>query len=116
MTILKYNLIDPAIDKHKPYYDIKNKVFRFQVNQQYNYFAQAYQINPVNNIKEYLLLLGKNKFDDSCKKCITNQYGKCNVHLTGEFLVFVKNECKERGNIIVEYMESDEDYDVYLVR
>lgn len=115
MTILKYNILDPAIDKHKPYYDEKSKTFKFHSQQRYNYFLQAYQINPTNNLKEYLLLLGKDKFDEGCRKCNTNQYGQCSVKLTGEFEKYVVTECKERGNIEVEYLSTEEGYNVYLV-
>ena len=73
MIIIKYNIIDPAVDKQKPY-------------------------------------------DESCKKCQTNQYGKCSVPITGEFKDYVLEECKERGNIIVEYSESEEGYDSFNVR
>ena len=104
--ILKYNLINPAIDKKKPYYDDKTKTLKFQVKSNYRYFIQATQINEVTHIKEYFLLLGTEKFDDACKKCQTNQYGKCSVSLSGEFKEFV----------IVEYTESDEGYDAYNVR
>lgn len=116
MTIVKYNVIDPAIDKHKPYYDVKKKLFIFPVKQRYSYFVQAYQINSVTNIKEYLLLLGKEKFDESCRRCQVNQYGKCNMRITDEFLEYVKGECAERGNIEIEYLESENNYDVYIVR
>lgn len=114
--ILKYNLINPAIDKKKPYYDEKTKTLKFQVKSNYRYFIQATQINQTTHIKEYFLLLGTEKFDDACKKCQTNQYGKCSVPLSDEFKEFVIEECKERGNIIVEYTESDEGYDAYNVR
>ena len=111
--ILKYNLINPAIDKKKPYYDEKTRTLKFQVKSNYRYFIQATQINEVTHVKEYFLLLGTEKFDDACKKCQTNQ---CSVSLSGEFKEFVISECKERGNIIVEYTESDEGYDAYNVR
>ena len=114
--ILKYNLINLAIDKKNPNDKTKTKTLKFQVKSNYRYFIQATQINETTHIKEYFLLLGTEKFDDACKKCQTNQYGKCSVPLTNEFKEFVIEECKERGNIIVEYVESDEGYDAYSVR
>lgn len=116
MIIIKYNIIDPAVDKQKPYYDVKTKTFKFPVKRQYRYFVQACQVNSVTHVKEYFLLLGIEKFDESCKKCQTNQYGKCSVPITGEFKDYVIEECKERGNIIVEYSESEEGYDSFNVR
>ena len=115
-VILKYNLINPAIDKKKPHYDEKTKTLNFPVKSNYRYFVQASQIDSVTHIKEYFLLLGTEKFDDACKKCQTNQYGRCSVHLSDEFKEYVIQECKERGNIIVEYTESEDTYDVYNVK
>lgn len=115
MTILKYNLIDPAVNKTKPYYNFQTDTFVFPIKHKYNWFVQAYDINEVTRRKEYFLLLGKEKFDDGCRRCDCDGYGKCRVHLTDEFKEFVISECKSRGNIIVEYSESDEGYDAYNV-
>lgn len=115
-VLLKFNIINPAVDKKKPYYDEKHNILIFPVKSRYNYFIQACQISPITHIKEYFLLLGAEKFDDACRKCQTNQYGKCSVRLSDEFKEYVLEECKERGNIIVEYSESENNYDIYSVK
>ena len=115
MPIVKYTVLNPLQDNKKPYYDIKRKQFIFPVKENYKWFLEAAQFNVVKNDNDYFILIGTNKFDDNCKKCEVDMYGKCKLRLIGELKEYVIEECNSRGNIKVEYIESTDDYDVFSI-
>lgn len=115
MTITKYNVLNPSINRKQPYYDVNKELFLFPVKSKYRYFVEASRFNREKNINEYYLLLGSVKFDDNCRLCEVNEYGKCKVKLKGEIKEYVMNECSERGNIECNYIETEDDYDVFRV-
>lgn len=116
MVITKYNVVNPISNKKKPYYDFAKDYFIFPANTNYRYFVEASLFNKEKGYDEYYLLLSKEKFDENCRKCEVNQYGKCKMKLVGEIKEFVKKECLERGNVNLEYIESIDLYDVYSIR
>lgn len=114
--IVKYKILNPLIDHKKPYYDIKRNQLVIPVKTNYTYFLEASQYNPEKGIDEYFILLGKTKFDDSCRQCETNMYGKCKVRVLGELKKYILEQLEDRGNLEVEYVESGEYYDVYSIQ
>lgn len=115
MNIVKYKILNPVIDRNKPYYDYKINKLIIPIKQPYNYFIEAAQYNPEKGFNDYFLLLGKTKFDTNCRKCETNMYGKCKINITGEIKDYVLNQIKEKGNIDIEYIESGDYYDVFYI-
>lgn len=115
MSIAKYKILNPLIDHKKPYYDFKRKKFIFPVDIGYKYFLEAAQYNPDKGYNEYFILLGTDKFDDNCRTCEVNMYGKCKLNIIGELKDYIIEQSKDRGNLKVEYVESGEDFDVFSV-
>lgn len=113
--IYKYNILNPLINNKEPYYDFEKDNLIIPVSKRYKYFVEAYTFDNETNNNNYYLLLGINKFDNNCRICDTNMYAKCKIKLKGEIKDFVKRECKDRGNIIIKFVESTDDYDVYMI-
>lgn len=111
--LVKYNLLNTAIDKSKPRYDFKHKVLILPLKYPYRYFIEASLTN--NNSIEYYILLSKDKFDNNCKLCKTNQYGQVQINIKGEMLNYVVNEINNRGSIDTYYVESGDNYDCFRI-
>ena len=115
MPIAKYKILNPLIDHKKPYYDTKRRKFIFPVKVGYKYFLEAAQYNPDKGYNEYFILLGTDKFDDNCRTCEVDMYGKCKLNIIGELKDYIIEQSEDRGNLQVEYVESGEDYDVFTI-
>lgn len=115
MPIAKYKILNPLIDHKKPYYDFKRKKFIFPVKVGYKYFLEAAQYNPDKGYNEYFILLGTDKFDDNCRTCEVDMYGKCKLNIIGELKDYIIEQSKDRGNLKIEYVESGEDFDVFSI-
>lgn len=115
MNVVKYNIINPLSNKKLPYYDFKTDNFIFPLKGNYKWFVEAANFNKEKGYNEYYILLGKDKFDDNCRRCEVTQYGKCKVKLLGEIREYVISECINRGNITVYYIETCDNYDVFSV-
>ena len=115
MTITKYNIINHLSSTKKPYYDLKKNLFIFPVKQNYKWFVEAANFNKEKGCNEYYILLGTDKFDDDCRRCEVNQYGKCKVKLLGDIRDYVVSECVDRGNLTCDYVESCDNYDVFRI-
>lgn len=115
MPIVKYKILNPLVNHKKPYYDYKRNKFIFQVKSNYKYFLEAAQFNPEKGYNEYYILIGTEKFDDSCRTCEVDMYGKCKLNVIGELKDYIIDQTKDRGNINVEYVESCDGYDVFSV-
>ena len=113
--IAKYNIINPISNRKKPYYDFKLNYFIFPVKRKYKYFVEAANYDSQRGITQYYLILSDIAFDDNCRVCETNMYNKCKVKLLGEIKDYVINECKDRGNIIVDYVETIDNADVFRI-
>lgn len=112
--LVSFEILNPISDKNKPYFDNKNNIFVIPLKIGYTYYVETKLIEE-NGITNYYLLLGFTKFNNNARRCNVDNYGRCKIRIGGEFKDFVINECKERGNINVTYIESKEDYDIYLV-
>lgn len=116
MGIFKYQIINPAKDTKKPYYDDKKGILYItDIKTPYRYFVEAITANKEEGGNNYYIILGRNKFDNSCRICHTDGYGRCQVKVKGEIKDFIVNETNERGNININYIESTDDYDVFEV-
>ncbi len=114
MTIVKYEIINPVSSNRKPFYDFKKNILMFPTNKKYRYYVET-ALNSEQRGREYFILLGNDKFDVNCRLCNVDQYGRCKVNIRGELKQFIINETKHRGNIEIDYVESYDNYDVFVV-
>lgn len=115
MDIINFDIVSPIVNKHKPFYfnNRQSLVCRFQ--QRYDYYVECSRFDPDKQCYHYYLLLYKDKLNDNCRKINNDNYGRSIIMLHNDMNNYVKSECKIRGNINVEYLESTEEYDVYSV-
>lgn len=114
MGIIKYEVINPVIDSNKAFYDTKKQLLFIPVKTNYRYYVECALNNEFGG-RDYYILLSRNKFDDNCRLCKTDQYGRCQIKLRGEIQSYVEEETKYRGNIEVEYVESEDNYDIFNI-
>lgn len=115
MSISKYQILNPLTDRKKPYYDNVRNQLVIPVKRKYKYYIEAAQYNYITTSKDYFILLGVEKFDDNCKRCEVDGYGKCRISIKGEIKEYIIDTIKDLGNITVEYQETDGLYDVFNV-
>ncbi len=113
--IYKYELIDPVVDKKYPRMDSKGYFIVPDIKKIYNYYIEVKRYNTNNICYEYFLLLGIEKFDSQCRKCRVDDYGRLKVKLHKELAEFVSTETTYRGNVKFEYIESEENYDIWQI-
>lgn len=114
--IYKYEVINPITNKQKPFLN-KNKILVIpKPNRKYKYFVEAIFQKPNGGEKNYVLLLGINKFDEQCKKCSIDDYNRLKIRVGGELLKYLIDENNAHGNINIEYLESEDTYDVYEIK
>lgn len=115
MNVTKYNIINPKTDKTLPYYT-KDKYLIIPVpNKVYNYFLECTTYNIEEDRNEYFLLLGKEEFDENCRKCQTDGYGRVKIKPKGEFQEYIEKWSRDTRNIVIAYVESEGQYDVYKI-
>ena len=114
--ITKYDILNPITDKKSPFYNKQKGLFYFPTVTGYKYFLECSKINPLNNDIEFYILLGKTKFDPNCKSCHLDNYGRCQLKISGKIKEFVLNELEYRGNFIMEYVETEDGYDVFELK
>jgi len=114
MGLFKYTAINPTKDNKLPFFDERKGIFYVPLKSSYRFYIEASQFTKDNGI-EYYILLSKTKFDNNCRLCHTDGYGRVQIKVKGDLLNYIINESKERGNITVDYVESSDYYDVYRV-
>lgn len=115
MGIFKYEIINPTTDNKRPFFMEKNGLFYVPVKKNYNYYVECAITNQDTCEREYFLMLGTEKFDANCRKCNTDNYGRVQIKIRGEIKDYILREMKDRGNVDVEYLESEDAYDVYTI-
>ena len=68
---------------------------------------------PIIFNREYFILISNKKFDDNCRKCFVDSYGRCRIKPSGELKDYITTQTINRDNIDIEYIESTSEYDVY---
>lgn len=111
--ITKFNVLNPITDKRSPFYNQKKGLFYFHTKTNYKYYLECSSINEKNNDIEFYILLSTEKFDINCKQCHVDNYGRCQIKPAGKVKEYILDQVKERGNFIMEYMESEDNYDIY---
>lgn len=115
MSVYKYEIINPKINKKKPFLDGRGFFIVPNINKVYRYYIEASKYNPNTGDTDYYLLLSPIEFDERCKTCRVDDYGRLKVFLTGDIKDYITKETKNRGNIKFEYIETIDNYDVFMI-
>lgn len=113
--LYKYEILNPVIDTKKPHVDTHGVFIIPKIRRNYKYFIEAISRDPNTQEKSFVLIFSLTKFCEQCKRCRVDNYGRLKVPIAGDLREYVVQECKSRGNVQVEYVESEEVYDVYSV-
>lgn len=114
--IYKYEVIAPVTNKQRPHFDKRSLFIVPIIKKNYKYYIECARYNPNTFSREYFLLLSEEKFDNNCRKCRVDNYGRLKLILHGECKCYAIDEIAARGNIDVEYLETEDVYDIYLLR
>ena len=115
MDIYQFQILNPIIDKKKPHIDKYGVFIIPKIMKYYNYFLECCRFNNNIGFKEYFILLGYTKFNVHAKKCHVDNYGRLKLNVAGDIKDYITNEVTDRGNINVEYLSSETDYDIYKI-
>lgn len=113
--IFTYEILNPVSDTKKPFLNRDGFFIVPMKGARYRYYIEA-ALNTNNGDRNYYLLLSNTKFDNNCRICNVDNYGRLKLKLRGEFKDFINDEIKYRGNVDVEYVESFDGFDVFEVR
>lgn len=112
---IRFDIINPVTNSKKPHYDTNKDLFLFPVDTKYRYYIEVRNIDENTGEYRYYLLLGRIKFSEHCRLCEVNMYGMCKIHPRGEFKEYVVQECVERGNVDMNKVDANSDYDIWLI-
>lgn len=115
MSIFSYEIINPPTDRKKPFLDERGFFIIPNIRKRYCYYIECARNNTNTLCREYFILLSTVKFNESCRKCRVDDYGRLKLKLHGELNDYVVREMPSRGNIKFEYLESENEYDIYLI-
>lgn len=115
--IAKYQVINPIPIRTKPYFNHRRQLVIPNINPlQYKWYLEVARDNTITNDREYFLLFSTIKFDYNCCKVFKDFGGRSVIIPHGEFADYLNKEISVRANVDVEYLESEGDYDVYIVK
>ena len=95
--ITKYDIINPITDKKSPFYNQKKGLFYFSTSSNYKYYLECSRLNENTSDIEFYILLSEVKFNNICKQCHVDNYGRCQIRPAGKL-----KEYKEILSYIVE--------------
>lgn len=113
--ILQYEVISPKVIKSLPHYNKRREFIIPNIHRNYKYYLEASRYNTITLEKEYYFLFSVNKFDEHCRRCRVDDFGNLHLFTHGEINNYIRNECRERGNVKVDYLNTEDTYDVYII-
>lgn len=115
--ITKFEVINPLPIRTKPHLNRRGELVIPNIaTLKYNWYLEVARDNVVTGDREYYILFGTTKFDSACIK-LTKDYGrKYVIQIHGEFADFVHREINARANIDIEYLYSEDNYDVWEIK
>ena len=113
--LIQFEIINPVTDKKRPRYEKERNLFTFPVDVKYRYYIETRNLDENTGEYRYYLLLGINKFSEHCRLCETNMYNSCKIHPRGLFKDYIVRECTERGNVDMNKVDANSDYDIWLI-
>lgn len=111
MSVFKYEILNPIVDKKKPFLDRRGFFVIPNLKIDYKYYLECANYNQALGYKEYYILLSKEKFDENCRSCKMDNYGRIKIPVKGELKDFIK----DNSVIDIEYVESENNYDVFKI-
>ena len=111
--IAKYEIINPVSNNKSPFFNEKKGLIYFPTKSNYKYYLECSRINESTKDIDFFILLSEEKFNDNCKKCHVDNYGRCQIRPAGKLKEYILNECKERANFKMDYIETEDNYDIY---
>lgn len=115
MEFVPYNVLNPVIDTKKPFLSKSGFLIFNADTTEYKYYLECSNRNAKNGDLEYLILLSKERLNKNYRSLEINDYGKYRFKPKGEMMDFIKEECKERGNIAITLLTKNEYYSVFKV-
>lgn len=115
MGVFKYEVINNRIDRKKPFVDAKGFFIIPNIKTSYKYYLEVRRYNEQTLNYEYFLLFGFIKFDDNCRNCKLDDYCRFKLRLSKDLKEYVHNYFKDNGNVNIEYLESENNYDVWQI-
>lgn len=115
--IYKYEILNPIPIITKPHLNRRDELVIPSISKaNYKWYIIGAQYNPTTNDREYYILFSNIKFDYNCIK-LTKDYGRrYAITINGEFADYVYREINSRGNVNIDYLCSEDDFDVYIVK
>lgn len=115
--IYKYEIIKPVTDKKKPFVSNDGRFFIVpNFHTSYRWYIEVARYNTKIIDYEYFLLLSREKFDEHCRKCRLDDFCRLTVLMHDRFKEYVTNAITIKGNVDFEYVESEDNFDVWQVR
>ena len=115
MSIYKYVVITPATNKSKPIIKSNGLLIVPNIKKSYKYYLECCRYNPIKFENEYFILLSNNKFDERCKTCRVDDYGRLKLVIKSEMKDVLLKQMTDYSNVNFEYLESEDDYDVFTI-
>lgn len=112
--IYNYDLVCQKRNKKMPFL-LKDGILCIpNIDKKYKYYLEVKRFNE--NQYDYYVLLGEKKFDDNCYNCYTDNYNRLKIRLHKDLKEYCNSIAEYSPNVIVEYIESDLDYDVWQIK
>lgn len=112
--ITKYEVLNPITKRNKPYYNTKGLLVVPNVfSKHYKWYVEVARTNPITADRNYFILFSTERFDDNCIKVSKDSSKRPCIELHRELKDYVDREIHARGNVELEYIESETEYDVW---
>lgn len=108
MPVYRYSIIPKNTNRQYPRFDKSKNILYLKIDKVYKYYAEAKEVND-----KYYLLFSNEKFDDNCKTCNIDSYGRYRLRLSNVFRDMLNNILDIDCNIKLTYVETIDSYDVF---
>jgi hypothetical protein len=114
--ITQFEIVNPIPIRTKPHLNRRGELVIPNIaTQHYNWYLEVAKDNTITFDREYYILFGHNKFDHNCIKLYKDYGRRFVVNLHGEIADFVHREIIARGNVDVNYLYSEDEFDVWQI-
>lgn len=115
-NIYSYNIINPVVNKKRAWFDIKKGLIFMPTNINYRYFVEC-ALNVDKLGRQYYILLSNHKFNENCRLCQVDGYGRVKIPVRGELKDYLNSNynCNCNFNINMKLIDSYDIYDVYCI-
>lgn len=113
-NIYSYNIINPVINKKRAWFDIKKGLIFMPTNINYRYFVEC-ALNVDKLGRQYYILLSNHKFNENCRLCQVDGYGRVKIPVRGELKDYLNSNYNCNFNINMDLIDNYDIYDVYCI-